>query len=362
MANKNYLIRGVVLAMMWLTLTGCSQFGPSVIAGSRTDYNLAMRETESEQMLLNLVRLRYRDPSYFLEAAALNTQFSIAPSAEISSTFDFDGATSNGVRGRFAFEEKPTVTYTPLQGEKFVRQVMSRVALETILLLDAGGWNIDRVLRLTVEKLNGLDNAPRASGPTPTDAPQYASFLRAVGLIAELERGENVSILYRVNESSGSYVLRLNPLAQSAQLQELRELLGLSAEQNEYRITVNEATHRPDTINLQTRSFMGVLYFLSQGVSVPGSDLSSGRVTQTLDDSGNAFDWSQVTAGLLAVQSSAQAPKNPAVALDYRGHWFYIDDSDLDSKSTFSLLGLLYALQSKGNQSAAPVLTLPVGG
>lgn len=45
----------------------------------------------------------------------------------------------------------------------------------------------------------------------------------------------------------------------------------------------------------------------------------------------------------------------------HRGSWFFIDAADLDSKSTFSLLSQLLALQSGEVPSQAPVLTLPVG-
>lgn len=45
-----------------------------------------------------------------------------------------------------------------------------------------------------------------------------------------------------------------------------------------------------------------------------------------------------------------------------RGSWFYIDDSDLDSKSTFSMLMQLFALQSGNSDGMTPVLTIPVGG
>jgi hypothetical protein len=52
---------------------------------------------------------------------------------------------------------------------------------------------------------------------------------------------------------------------------------------------------------------------------------------------------------------------NAAVRTRYRGSWFYIDDSDLDSKSTFTLLGQLTNLQAGDLPSTAPLLTLPVG-
>ena len=65
-----------VLLCTLFALTGCSSLGPGAIQGSRSDYNLALRKTDDEQMLLNLVRLRYRDRPLLLEVSALNTQFS----------------------------------------------------------------------------------------------------------------------------------------------------------------------------------------------------------------------------------------------------------------------------------------------
>ena len=51
-----------------------------------------------------------------------------------------------------------------------------------------------------------------------------------------------------------------------------------------------------------------------------------------------------------------------AGAVRYRGYWFYIDNTDLHSKSTFALLRRLFFLQAGQFKDAAPVLTLPVGG
>jgi hypothetical protein len=85
-------------------------------------------------------------------------------------------------------------------------------------------------------------------------------------------------------------------------------------------------------------------------------------VTVTRDEKGGRFDWRQVVGGLMEIHSSEQQPKSPYAAVRYRGYWFYIDDSNLTSKSTFSLLMQLFALQSGEIKSTAPVLTLPVGG
>ena len=99
----------------------------------------------------------------------------------------------------------------------------------------------------------------------------------------------------------------------------------------------------------------------SQSVQVPEQDVAAGRVTVTRDAAGQPFDWQRVTEGVLTIRSSTEPPDNASVAINYRNSWFYIDDSDLDSKSTFSLLGQVYQLEAGNAKSVVPVLTLPVG-
>jgi hypothetical protein len=344
-------------------LCGCTQFGPKIIEASRTDYNIAMRTTESEQVLLNLVRLRYGDPLYFLEASALNTQFSVAPSAQISSNLDFDGGNTYGVLGRFAYEEKPTVTYTPLRGEEFVKRVLSRVSLETVLLLDASGWSTERVLRMCMEKINGLDNAAQASGPTPKQAPDVRAFHEAVGLLAKLERQGQVALVRKIGGEKEMFVAVFTESGrQSSAFARFTALLGLDPQLSEYDLTLHQLADSKRSVNFQTRSFSGVMYFLSHAVEVPADDIEAGIVALTKAADGGVFDWGEVTNGLLRIRASKLRPRNSAIAVDYRGSWFYIEDTDIDSKSTFVLLGQLFALQSKGNSGAAPILTLPIGG
>lgn len=86
-----------------------------------------------------------------------------------------------------------------------------------------------------------------------------------------------------------------------------------------------------------------------------------GKVTHTKTRAGETFDWHKMTGGLMSVQSDDSYPNENSVAIKYRGAWFYIDDSDLPSKSTFSMLGQIFSLQAGKSKSTAPVLTLPVG-
>ena len=110
-----------------------------------------------------------------------------------------------------------------------------------------------------------------------------------------------------------------------------------------------------------TRSLLGILFYLSQAVEVPEQDTREGKVTRTLKTSGEIFDWKEVTGELLTIRSDSSRPKNATLMVFYRGTWFYIDDSDLKSKSTFALLSQIFSLQAKKIKGKIPVLTLPVG-
>ena len=68
-----------------------------------------------------------------------------------------------------------------------------------------------------------------------------------------------------------------------------------------------------------------------------------------------------MSGNLLKIASSESPPPGAFVRIRYRGHWFYIDDADLNSKATFNLLNYLLSLQSAGSEGIGAMLTVPVG-
>jgi hypothetical protein len=113
-----------------------------------------------------------------------------------------------------------------------------------------------------------------------------------------------------------------------------------------------------------TRSSAQVLFYLANGVEVPPQHIETGLVHLPVDAEGRPVG-PEVTSGLFRVQTSKghKPPKSAYVAVKYRGVWFYIDDSDQQSKATFALvLGISrldFARETIG--ATRPVLTLPVG-
>lgn len=406
---------GVVLAVcVAVSVCGCV-LGPRALRASRVRYNEAIQATTNEQLLLNLVRLQYREAPLFLEVGAVSAQFAFKQTADIDGTIN-EGPLPNypdklALGAGTSFEEKPTVTFTPLQGSEFVTQLLSPVQFDVVVLLSRSGWSIDRVLRLTVQAMNGLDNASGASGPTPAHAPQYQEFAQVSALFRELQKQgllelgyatretdlpislpiERVELLDVVEAANQGYRLRTSdtgnqlivtqtsrvllwrvpPQAlRSAEVQEIVELLGLDPQCTEYEIRPVPVGRSEGSvprgqrtrIEVATRSLLGTLFYISQAVEVPEAHRAENLVTSTVTAEGEPFDWHLVTGRLMRVHVQALPPRRTAVAVRHRGYWYYIDDADLTSKTTFSLLSQLFALQAGEVEAVAPVLTLSIGG
>jgi len=409
-------LRGVtvgITAAALVALGGCV-LGPTALQVSRVRYNEVIQQTRKEQMLLNLVRLQYREEPLFLDVGSVATQFTFAQAAGVEASIN-EGPTSFnpdslGLNLDVGLEEKPTITLAPLQGRDFVTRLLAPMQPEVILLLSRTGWRVDRVLRLTVQGMNGLENAASASGPTPAQVPPFREFVRVTRLLRELQKQgllefgfepsvsdvstpvptEKVGLPEMVDalsegyglrqtedgrnlvltQSSKSLVWRIGPsAAESPEAAEIVTLLGLKPGQSSYKVRLGvtngkptEAAGQRSEITLTTRSLLGTLFYLSQAIDVPAEHRRKGYVTTTVDEDGTEFAWAELMGDLLRVHSSPAKPSSTAVQVRFWGYWYYIDNADLSSKSTLALLGQLLALQAGGADIVTPVLTLPVGG
>ena len=68
-------LHGLIASLSLLSVS-CSQIGPGTIANGRFDYNEAIVRSFDDQMLLNLVRLRYQDSILFLDLTSVVASYS----------------------------------------------------------------------------------------------------------------------------------------------------------------------------------------------------------------------------------------------------------------------------------------------
>lgn len=368
----------IVVPTLALMLAGCANMGPGTISGNRPAYNAAVQQTNDQELLLNLIRIRYRDTLYFTNveriaatqefnqsagitglATATSNSFIIPPTTPGSTISNLLTKTLTLGPASIAVNEKPTVFYAPLEGEKFVRQMMTPMNPDLLLLLVKSGWSLDRVFSVGVQEMNGLKNAPTAAGPTPSREPEFRDFREAVKLLRALQREQ----LLDLAKSTGSDGIELRFTRTAAQREEtarLKKLLGLSPERERFRILSGGDVANPETIALSTRPLLSALTYLSQGIDVPSTDIKAGKVRQTVRNNGASFDWQELLEGVFHVMVSDENPENASVVVPYRGSYFYIADNDLESKSTFVLLTQLMALHSS-SPTPGPAMSFSFG-
>ena len=366
--NKSFFF-----ALIFLVLVcGCqSTFGPRALKHSHPAYNQAIVNTLDQEMLLNLVRLKYRDRPFFLKVGSVTATFSMGADIGVEGEYGIDWKRDIG-DGRIvspsvgmSYSQSPTISYTPLQGEAFLKSVLTPISLEAILVITQSGWSVERVFGICVERINNLYNAPSASGPTPEEQPRYRKFKRMLEILRTLQIENLIEIGLDLEAvENKNLVLSIDPNPDYKNLiDELRALLEVSQQVNHFKITTNFLDFKKNEWDVRSRSIASVLYYLSQNVEVPENHKEAGLITVTKAKNGGVFNWDETPAGgFFQVRYNKSKPSNAYIAVPYRGVWFYIADDDVQSKSTFILLSQLFNLQSGQTKDAGPTLTLPVGG
>jgi hypothetical protein len=401
-----------------LALAGCT-FGPRALEQSHGRYNEAVRTVNEEQLLRNLVRLRYAKSPFNLEVTILANQFELSGQAEARPFFSPQA--SNSIFRSFSTvlpdvflmgANRPTFTLQPADDSNAVRQFFTPINADTLVLLTQTSWPLSTILRLWVEHINGVPNAVPAVGPLRDPPPDFVRFLHIVELLqiaqdrqlASLRAEEHATELsppvpaaavtsaaaveaakngleYLSREDGKKWVLvrkdrrlilEVNPGAEgSRELAELIALLNLTPGRRLYELVV-QSSRVPDparvptkpsaVLHLVPRSTFEVLLYLANGVEVPVEHLACGLVPPIVDAEGRVFDAREATRGLFEVHACKghKPPPCAYVAVPYRGYWYYIDDGDRASKETFLLLLKVSRLDFKQQLFEKPVLTLPV--
>ncbi len=409
--------RLALAACLGFALGGCASLGPASLDDARLQYNEVVKRTTEEQLLLNIVRLRYTDTPSSLAVSAIAAQFERSQSVGLLPFFaavggDASRASFSAVlpQAQAMIADRPTISLTPLDDQDFTRKLFTPLPLDGVIYLAKTTWPISKVFRLYLENLNWVPNAQTASGPTPRQAPPVSDFLRGVAALQALQdRGAIVFGLAEQEEQVGGSlpagavsaadlleatkhgleyrptpggrgwrlirkvsvpVMRLDPDEINApEMRAFEDAFHLRPGATELKITqealipFRSALPRDGatSLDLETRSLLQALYYVSHGVDVPPEHRARGLATVTRDAAGREYDWHEIMRDLFHVKSSAERPTTAHVAVRYKGQWFYVDEADQDTKSTFSLLVELSRLELAGKTGPGPQLTLPVG-
>ena len=402
------LALGLGLGLACASAGGC--LGPQAVRHTRLKYNEVYRSTTDEQLLVNIVRLRYADSPVFIDLPSITSQFEVSgggsyagPNQSVSSAFGYAG-----LSGR----DTPTLSYHPREGREIAKALLTPLSADLFIVFNTGA-SVQQLLLMAVNDMNDVQNAPGSTNLVPGVAGDNAEFLHGIRMITALRErgGTEVSIgttesdddasdpipAWRVggddllNAAKDGYVyrtqgfgrvallkrekgavLRIRPeFVNSPEAVEMARVFHVTPGRDRYKLKSElseEANSTPttplggDTIYLNMRSILQVMIFLSKGVCVPPEHVAGGIAPTTRGPGGAPYDWRRVTAGQFQIASSKKRPPDAEVAVEYRGYWFSIPRNDVNSRAILSIVETLFSLQESGDKPSGPLLTLPVGG
>ncbi len=356
---KNRLVSCLVSVFF---MTSCSHFGATQLPPDRISYNNSLQYSDNQQMLLNIVRLRYTDSPYFLSVNNIVAQFNFSRSLDVSlanNSIAPPAILATG-DGNVSTSESPTITYTPLQGADYITKLLTPVDLSVVYMLLRAGWGVNEVFRLLVQRLGRLDNASLASRTTSSRPPKYKEF-QAIGLIfRDLQHRDNLEVLSdKVDDHFAIKLLIPRYQELTPQQRVVFAKHGVTAATPYFIIVSEPSAHHPQNqIFAQTRTLLGVFNYLSKGVDLPKNDVTRKLVPQTYTKDGKVFDWHKITVGQMRIRYSLVPPSNGQLHVRYRDYWFYIADEDFDSKEILNILGILMGIYQGEIKSILPVFTV----
>ncbi len=348
-----------ILAGVTLLLSACASIGPGTVARDRFDYTAAISDSWKHQMLFNIVKIRYGDAPVFMDVSSVISQYQVSGQVTLAGTVSgspWSHAETLGATGQYV--DRPTITFSPILGDKFARSLMAPIPPPAILSLMQAGYPVDLVFRMLVQEINGIRNRFGGEARARSADPEFYLLLEkmrkmqsdgAVGMrVKRKDKEEAALLVFRGKRDPAMDALSL----------EVRKLLGVDLQASEINVVYGTVPRDDKEIALQTRSLLEVIVDLSADIEVPAAHVEEKRVNPTHVEQADARG---TIPPLIRIRNSPEKPGDAFVSVPYRNSYFWIDDRDLRSKKIFSFLMFVFTLVETGDKGTAPIVTIPTG-
>lgn len=341
-------------------LSGCAIVGPKAVSMGRANYNEAINKTEDEQMLLSIVKSRYGETFSLLAVSGVAANIRFRANVGVQAGFGPESNYAGNLvpfSGGLAYEENPTITYLPVQGERYLRQLLSPIPLDILILLIRNEAYSVRPFILLANRINDMQN------PYFLDAAAAAPdtrFQRFAELHKELDRAGVLQLVAnpRKDVPFGLLITGHAP-AYSEKVSKYLALLGLPMPTDASKdivlpIYFGVKWSAMDGIAISTRSTYDLIQILKAAIEVPQEHVDAGLAV--------AFPPMGAAGENIRIHASKEIPQRATVAVKHRGYWFSIDETDMRTKLYYLMVRTLWSVSiaSSADHSAAPVLTIPV--
>lgn len=351
--NKRFHVL-LIPAVVCLFIAGCGSLGPKTMDRDQIDYGNSIGDNWKNQMLANIVKMRFVDMPVFVDVGSIVSGYSLETtvSGRVGFGDSFTGGDTQGLGATGRYTDRPTITYMPKTGNDYLRSLLEPVEPRNLLALIQAGYNAGLLFTWAVEAINGIQNYSVNVRGTRTADPEFYEFaklmteLQSLGTVGfELEKDPETQhdvVLVLHQEGQPEHVLRKR--------QRTGEILGLDPERERYRVIYAPFRIDSATLAIQTRSVTQMLLAMSGFVEVPGEVASHAMPGYQIQD----------TKPLpFRVLSGPDRPDSSFAEIQYHDHWYWIENSDLPSKRVFTLMLFLTTLTNQARDENAPVLTIP---
>ncbi|MCX7115719.1 MAG: hypothetical protein NTW08_07425 [Gammaproteobacteria bacterium] len=352
-----------------LFLASCKSIGPTQIQLDRGRYNDAIINTHSEQLLRNIVRLRYVKPVSFIKITSVTSSYTLNPSINGSfSILNSPGTPGNALSGvlnpSISYSDQPTISYVPVSGVDFIKRMLLPVPLENLgLLLNGGIDNPQGLFNIIINHMGKYDNASNASDLRTVAGPQYKRFRYLTSLFNQLNAKTGAELTTAVvNKKMVLDIHFSKKMYLSKQAKEMKKWLRVPLNSRDILLTNETKLTQPNMVNIQIRSLLSAMIFLSHGVHAPQEHIASKMAPEYFIYPTTPFDWDPLMKGIFNVYASRQEPINAYVKIYWNNYWFYIAGNDIASIQSFSYIDAMHILTSGSafeNQGQMPILTIP---
>jgi len=300
-----------------LSLVGCVAIGPRTIPRDRFDYGTAIADSWKEQLLLNIVRLRYFEAPVFLDVASVINQYSLEGQVSLraGANDSLTGGDTLGLGGAGRWADRPTITYTPLSGRQFAQNLMTPLGPEALFALVQAGWPAELIFRTTVRSINGIEGEWASPVGRRASDPRFLKLLgawdrlraaRVLGLRREGAADAPRIVVYQMGDGIDAGV--------EGDLAFVRETLGLGSEAREFRLIYGLVPTESDQIAVLTSSILDIMIDLAWRVDIPREHVEEGRTGTTFATA------SGEVPPLFRVRCSAERPSEAYAVVRSRGH------------------------------------------
>lgn len=354
------LITGLIFV---LAMSGCASIGPDSVPRDRIDYADAMADSWKDQLVLNIVRLRYGDTPSFMDVSSVVASYTLQGQTQAGAITNFGipsktttlPNTIGSVSAIGAYADRPTISYTPLSGKKFAQSLLTPIPPSAIFSLISAGYAADFVLPTTVRALNGMYNHSFQTGVRRPADPDFYPLVAAIRRL-QLSRAVTIQVKKRgADESVIAIFGDRNKPELKKDIDFIQRTLKVKPLNGEIILSYGAVPHQANELAVLSRSMIEMMIEMSADIVVPLQHVSNGRTYANTVDGSTPSD-----AAPVKIYSGASAPSDAFAKVRYRDTWYWVSDSDFLSKRSLTLMLLFFSLAETGVVPSAPVLTIPV--